>query len=193
MPTEQRKVDRSLAGTFHPRRSTLGYTDVSVGRRACTLTIAIRTLLAILDLCPSRRASLLVPMMLAAREYLAQRLGCACVAAEKRVIPLLRSVRMSGGTTQHVPVLAEETLAWLRPAAGQIFVDGTLGGGGHARLIAEIVGPTGRVIGLDRDQRRWKSRGSSYMGSRLISNMPITPTCRRYWHNATLQQSTELF
>ena len=59
---------------------------------------------------------------------------------------------MSGGTTQHVPVLAEETLAWLRPAAGQIFVDGTLGGGGHARLIAEIVGPTGRVIGLDRDQ-----------------------------------------
>jgi 16S rRNA (cytosine1402-N4)-methyltransferase len=59
---------------------------------------------------------------------------------------------MSGGTSQHVPVLAEETLAWLRPAAGQIFVDGTLGGGGHARLIAEIVGPTGRVIGLDRDQ-----------------------------------------
>jgi 16S rRNA (cytosine1402-N4)-methyltransferase len=58
---------------------------------------------------------------------------------------------MSGGTTQHVPVLAEETLAWLRPAAGQTFVDGTLGGGGHARLLAETVGPTGRVIGLDRD------------------------------------------
>jgi 16S rRNA (cytosine1402-N4)-methyltransferase len=58
---------------------------------------------------------------------------------------------MSGGLTRHVPVLAEETLAWLRPAAGQTFVDGTLGGGGHARLLAEAVGASGRVIGLDRD------------------------------------------
>src|SRR5450631_4265594 len=58
---------------------------------------------------------------------------------------------MSGGLTRHVPVLAEETLEWLQPAAGQTFVDGTLGGGGHARLLAEAVGPTGRVIGLDRD------------------------------------------
>ena len=34
MQSEQRKVDRSLVGTFHPRRSTPGYTDVSAGRRA---------------------------------------------------------------------------------------------------------------------------------------------------------------
>jgi 16S rRNA (cytosine1402-N4)-methyltransferase len=59
---------------------------------------------------------------------------------------------MSGEATQHVPVLAQETLDWLRPAVGQSFVDGTLGGGGHARLLAESVGITGRVIGLDRDQ-----------------------------------------
>jgi 16S rRNA (cytosine1402-N4)-methyltransferase len=55
------------------------------------------------------------------------------------------------GPTQHVPVLALEVLEWLRPAAGQTFVDGTLGGGGHARLLAEAVGPSGLVIGLDRD------------------------------------------
>jgi 16S rRNA (cytosine1402-N4)-methyltransferase len=48
-------------------------------------------------------------------------------------------------------VLAQEVVAWLRPAAGQTFVDGTLGGGGHARLLAGAVGPAGRVIGLDRD------------------------------------------
>ena len=30
-------------------------------------------------------------------------------------------------------------------------VDGTLGGGGHTRLLAEIVGPTGKVIAIDRD------------------------------------------
>jgi 16S rRNA (cytosine1402-N4)-methyltransferase len=58
---------------------------------------------------------------------------------------------MSAGSSQHVPVLAEETLAWLRPEAGQTFADGTLGGGGHARLLAEIVGDSGLVIGLDRD------------------------------------------
>lgn len=58
---------------------------------------------------------------------------------------------MSFGSTQHVPVLAREVLEWLRPAAGRTFVDGTLGGGGHSRLLAEAVGPGGLVIGLDRD------------------------------------------
>jgi 16S rRNA (cytosine1402-N4)-methyltransferase len=53
--------------------------------------------------------------------------------------------------TQHVPVLAAEVLEWLRPAVGQKFVDGTLGGGGHTRLLAEAVGPNGLVIALDRD------------------------------------------
>src|SRR3954471_20695858 len=55
------------------------------------------------------------------------------------------------GQTQHVPVMAQEVLEWLRPAAGQTIVDGTLGGGGHTRLLAEAVGPTGSVIALDRD------------------------------------------
>jgi 16S rRNA (cytosine1402-N4)-methyltransferase len=37
----------------------------------------------------------------------------------------------------HVPVLAAEVLEWLNPQPGQIIVDGTLGGGGHTRLLAE--------------------------------------------------------
>src|SRR5436190_13603812 len=52
----------------------------------------------------------------------------------------------------HVPVLAAEMMEWLNPQPGQIIVDGTLGGGGHTRLIAERVGPgNGFVIALDRD------------------------------------------
>ena len=51
----------------------------------------------------------------------------------------------------HVPVLAEEVLQWLQPLPGQTFVDGTLGGGGHTRLLAEKVGPDGCVVALDRD------------------------------------------
>jgi 16S rRNA (cytosine1402-N4)-methyltransferase len=58
---------------------------------------------------------------------------------------------MSTAPTQHVPVLAAEVLFWLRPEAGQTFLDGTLGGAGHTRLLAEAVGPNGLVIGLDRD------------------------------------------
>lgn len=54
-------------------------------------------------------------------------------------------------STQHVPVLAEEVLQWLAPHPGQVFVDGTLGGGGHTRLLAAAVGDEGRVIAVDRD------------------------------------------
>jgi 16S rRNA (cytosine1402-N4)-methyltransferase len=58
---------------------------------------------------------------------------------------------MTSQPTQHVPVLAAEVMEWLRPAAGQTFVDGTLGGGGHTRLLVEAVGERGLVLGLDRD------------------------------------------
>ncbi len=51
----------------------------------------------------------------------------------------------------HVPVLLDEVLQHLQPAVGGVFVDGTLGGGGHARALAELVGPGGRVIGVDLD------------------------------------------
>ena len=51
----------------------------------------------------------------------------------------------------HVPVLAGELIEALDPRAGQIAVDCTLGGGGHARLVAERLGPTGTLIAIDRD------------------------------------------
>jgi len=53
--------------------------------------------------------------------------------------------------TQHVPVLAKEVIAWLKPEGGQTLVDGTLGSGGHTRLLAQAVGDKGLVIALDRD------------------------------------------
>jgi 16S rRNA (cytosine1402-N4)-methyltransferase len=54
-------------------------------------------------------------------------------------------------TSLHVPVLAGELVGVLDPQPGQIAIDCTVGGGGHARLIAERLGPTGTLIGIDRD------------------------------------------
>jgi 16S rRNA (cytosine1402-N4)-methyltransferase len=51
----------------------------------------------------------------------------------------------------HVPVLLDQVLHWLRPRPGAVLVDGTLGGGGHARALAAGVGSEGLVIGIDRD------------------------------------------
>lgn len=51
----------------------------------------------------------------------------------------------------HVPVLPAEVVEALQLKPGDVVVDGTLGGGGHTRLLASEVGPKGCVIGLDRD------------------------------------------
>jgi 16S rRNA (cytosine1402-N4)-methyltransferase len=54
-------------------------------------------------------------------------------------------------TTPHVPVLAGELIEFLDPAPGAVAVDCTVGGAGHARLVAERIGPNGTLIGIDRD------------------------------------------
>jgi len=54
-------------------------------------------------------------------------------------------------TRTHIPVLAGELIDVLDPHPGETAVDCTFGGGGHARLIADRLGPTGTLIGIDRD------------------------------------------
>jgi 16S rRNA (cytosine1402-N4)-methyltransferase len=51
----------------------------------------------------------------------------------------------------HIPIMVAEVLECLRPVPGDIAVDCTLGGGGHARAILERIAPGGRLIGLDAD------------------------------------------
>src|SRR5690606_23768457 len=49
----------------------------------------------------------------------------------------------------HVPVLRAEVLAALDPAEGKLFIDATLGAGGHTEAILRVPGT--RVVGIDRD------------------------------------------
>ena len=58
---------------------------------------------------------------------------------------------MAESASVHVPVLLEEVVQWLAPHQRGILVDGTLGGGGHSRALAELVGGDGLIIALDRD------------------------------------------
>ncbi|MBR0139494.1 MAG: 16S rRNA (cytosine(1402)-N(4))-methyltransferase RsmH [Firmicutes bacterium] len=51
----------------------------------------------------------------------------------------------------HVPVLYEQVLENLAPKPGAVIVDGTLGGAGHSLGIAERIGESGTLIGIDRD------------------------------------------
>jgi 16S rRNA (cytosine1402-N4)-methyltransferase len=53
--------------------------------------------------------------------------------------------------TEHLPVLATELVELLAPQPGELAVDCTFGGGGHARLVAGRIGPTGTLVCIDRD------------------------------------------
>ena len=53
----------------------------------------------------------------------------------------------------HIPVLLEEVQHYMNPRVGGVYVDGTLGHGGHTIALLEASKPDGRVIGIDRDAR----------------------------------------
>jgi len=62
-------------------------------------------------------------------------------------------IRAQGRTPagMHVPVLLNEVMEALKPAAGETVADCTLGYGGHAAAFMERIGNTGRLAGFDRD------------------------------------------
>ncbi len=57
---------------------------------------------------------------------------------------------MSSTAFEHLSVMPAEVLHWLQPVPGGIYLDGTLGGAGHARLVLEAAVDC-RLVGLDRD------------------------------------------
>ncbi|MEI6279396.1 MAG: 16S rRNA (cytosine(1402)-N(4))-methyltransferase RsmH [Verrucomicrobiae bacterium] len=70
------------------------------------------------------------------------------------------------GLIYHVPVMPDEVVALLRPAPGMLFLDGTIGGGGHSELLLEA---GAEVIGIDQDAEALREAGKrlARFGSRL--------------------------
>jgi 16S rRNA (cytosine1402-N4)-methyltransferase len=54
-------------------------------------------------------------------------------------------------TFQHLPVLLQEVVAALDPRPGSCYIDGTVGGGGHALALLEASAPDGTLLGIDAD------------------------------------------
>jgi 16S rRNA (cytosine1402-N4)-methyltransferase len=84
----------------------------------------------------------------------------------------IRFVR-DGGTMNegHLPVLVDEVIEMLAPAAGSLHIDATLGGGGHTERILEAASPDGRLLGLDADPAaiaRVEARLRARYGDRLV-------------------------
>lgn len=57
----------------------------------------------------------------------------------------------NGSRARHTPVMLPEALSWLTPKDGGLYVDATVGLGGHARAILEASSPGGQLLGIDAD------------------------------------------
>ena len=53
----------------------------------------------------------------------------------------------------HIPVLRDEVLTYIDPKPNGVYVDATIGLGGHSQSILQVSSPTGQVIGIDMDER----------------------------------------
>lgn len=81
----------------------------------------------------------------------------------------------------HIPVLANEVLEYLNPQPGNIVFDGTLGGGGHARLILNRIGLTGQYIATDLDVES---------SDRVVQSLPSFPNL--HVHNTSFKNIAEV-
>jgi len=60
-------------------------------------------------------------------------------------------IAQEGEQFKHLSVMLEETVDMLNVREGGVYVDGTLGGGGHSAEILRRLGGTGHLYGIDRD------------------------------------------
>ncbi len=70
----------------------------------------------------------------------------------------------------HQPVLLKKAADFIGARPGGIYIDATLGGGGHAREILERSAPDGRLLGIDRDPIALEAAGMNLaaFGQRLV-------------------------
>ena len=74
------------------------------------------------------------------------------------------TMNSSESNVSHIPVMLQEVIEYLKPKMGDVYIDGTVGLGGHAQAIAQILGQQGRLIAIDKDNQ------SLQMASNALKN-----------------------
>ncbi|AXJ00340.1 16S rRNA (cytosine1402-N4)-methyltransferase [Cyclonatronum proteinivorum] len=69
--------------------------------------------------------------------------------------------------TWHIPVMPAETLQWLVTDTGGVYIDATLGAGGHAAQLLRQLGENARVFGIDQDDEALAETARRIQDSRL--------------------------
>lgn len=67
----------------------------------------------------------------------------------------------------HIPVLPKEVMECARPATGEVWVDGTAGGGGHTQMLLDAVQPEGFVVAFDRDPEACNRLRAKFAGKKV--------------------------
>lgn len=71
-------------------------------------------------------------------------------------------------TAIHLPVLLREVIEMLSPRDGGVYIDATVGLGGHSEEILKMIGPSGTVIGIDRDEEALELAARRLNDTRMI-------------------------
>lgn len=82
-------------------------------------------------------------------------------------------MRSPSHAPEHIPVLAQELIAGLDVIPGGIYVDCTVGGGGHAEAVLDASAPGGRLLGIDADPRAIRAaerRLQRFHGAFVLAN-----------------------
>jgi len=83
---------------------------------------------------------------------------------------------MTDRSALHIPVMLDEVLACLQPRPSGIYVDGTLGLGGHSEAILTASAPTGQLIGFE-----WDHQAAAFAAERLAGfGTRFQPVCASY-------------
>ncbi|AQQ09547.1 Ribosomal RNA small subunit methyltransferase H [Sedimentisphaera cyanobacteriorum] len=81
-------------------------------------------------------------------------------------------------SAKHIPVLAETLLQWISIGKDAVFVDCTLGHGGHAYLISKKLSSSGMIIGFDVDQKSLDYSADVLAGAECRAALVKSNFCR---------------
>lgn len=93
--------------------------------------------------------------------------------------------------SDHIPVMLEEVMHWIEPKPGGVYMDATLGLGGHSARLMELTGGQARLLGLDRDEQ-----ALAKAGERLAcygDNVQLAHTSFQYFPRVVREAGLDLF